>query len=256
MVLLVVSVVAVMGAALRASGAGALDRPRASPSEPLPDEPPKGEPPAGAQAPGMAGPSARPDDSRAAGPAGAASAGALPTDAAQDSAARLRVRAQTVYYDVEGSTEADLLAQLRARGPRWEGEAFFGLTRAEYGFTHGYREHAGRCALAAPEVELRVTITLPRWQAPAGAAPALRQRWDRFAQALAAHEDEHRRIAEQGGERLRAALARVEAPACAGAGAEARRLAEAIGAETQRAHERYDAQTGHGRTEGAVWPRP
>ena len=166
----------------------------------------------------------------------------------------VQTRVGTVTYPVEGATETALLRSLLARGPRTDGGVFFGLTTAETDLHYRTVPSAAGCALADVAVDLEVTVTLPDWEPPPDAPPALRRDWGRFLDALRRHEDGHRRIAVEGAEVLHAAVAGLRRPTCEAATADGRRRVARFQVEAAAAHRRFDDETGHGRTQGAVWP--
>ncbi len=99
-----------------------------------------------------------------------------------------------------------------------------------------------------------MATTLPRWTPSPEASPALRRDWTRFEAALARHEARHRQIAVAWAGRVRGSLEGLTAPTCVDAEAEARRRVDILRIEADAEHRRYDAETGHGLTEGATWP--
>ena len=166
------------------------------------------------------------------------------------------VEETTQMYPVRGVTESEILASLRANGPSMNGESFFGLTASESSYRLQPRMETATCVAGDARVELAVTITLPSWDAPADAPYELKRDWARFETALKRHEDGHRDIAVQGAEAIREALRGFSRASCQDVQFEARARADRIARETEAAHNRYDEQTDHGRTQGAQWPVP
>ena len=162
----------------------------------------------------------------------------------------------TQTYPVHGTTESEILASLRANGPSADGKTFFGLTGSESSYRLQPQMQAATCVADDARIELAVTITLPSWDAPADAPYELKRDWTRFETALKRHEDGHRDIAVQGAHAIREALRGVRRASCQDVQFEARQRADRIARETEEAHNRYDEQTDHGRTQGAQWPLP
>ena len=167
----------------------------------------------------------------------------------------VRTRVEERTYAVTGARADEILASMAAAAPRTDGETFFGLTVTELSFRYVHRAEADSCRLHDVQVTLDVSVALPAWTPAPDAPYALRRDWARFDGSLRRHEDHHRVLAERGAERIRAEMDGLAAPTCAGVDAEARRRAERLRIETDAAHRRYDDETGHGRTQGAVWPR-
>ena len=159
-------------------------------------------------------------------------------------------------YEVEGASEDVLLAGLRALGPRANGAEFFGLTETQmtYRYWKDQTEDEG-CRLEQIRVDLNVTITLPRWKASRIAPYRLRRSWDRFDRALRRHEDGHREIAEWSAREVYHALRSLRAPTCETVDTEAHALAMRLREVSEQRQKAYDHQTGHGRTQGAIWPQ-
>lgn len=167
----------------------------------------------------------------------------------------VRTRVVSESYPVEGATAAEVLSSMTARGPRSDGETFFGLTVAEIGLRYHTAALAGGCALTDVEVDLSLTVTLPDWAPGPSADPALVGSWGRFRRALAAHEGRHREIAEAGAQSMAGALGGLRRDSCPAVEAEAHRRLTRLEGDLAAAQRRYDAETDHGRTEGAVWPQ-
>lgn len=163
---------------------------------------------------------------------------------------------ETDTYLVRGATDREILTSLRSQGPRSAGGVFFGLTVTELEYRYYKVTAPGACRIEDVEVDLVVRITLPDWEPPRDADAALRSAWSRFATSLRGHENGHRDLAVAGAESVRAALEGLRTPSCDTADEEAQRIAERVRIETEAAHRDFDHRTGHGRTQGAVWPQP
>ena len=183
-------------------------------------------------------------------PAGGAT---VPTPPASTSGVRTSVATET--YAVQGSTADELLSSMASRAPRTDGEVFFGLTEAEIGLRFRPTPVAGGCLLRDVEIDLALTVTLPEWTPAPPSDAALVRDWGRFRRALASHEDRHAEIAESGAQRMLRAIDGLRRQSCEVASNEAQRRLERLEIEVEAAQRRYDSETGHGRTEGAVWPQ-
>ena len=167
----------------------------------------------------------------------------------------LEVRYAATPYTVTGSTDRELLASLRAHGPRSDdGEWFFGLTETEMDLTYRLADLEAGCAVTDVRLGLEVAVSLPEWSAQADAGRTLVRDWRRFHRALSRHEATHREIAEDGAETLFRHLEGLRRDNCGALEAEVRHRLRAAQRDIEGAHRDYDARTGHGRTEGATWP--
>ena len=152
---------------------------------------------------------------------------------------------------------AESLASAVARAtpirPRWW-QRFHGLAVWNVAWT--YRQalmEGGRCEAADVLVETTTEITLPELVA---APEADRQVFEVYLEALRVHEWGHHAIALTAGQRVLAAIRASGAwPDCAALDAEVRRLTDQLIAEAKASEQRYDTDTGYGRTQGAYLER-
>ncbi|MEM9996287.1 MAG: DUF922 domain-containing protein [Bacteroidota bacterium] len=167
--------------------------------------------------------------------------------------ARMDKDVRIQYYDIQGTSWQELAQQMRAKGP---GD-FFGQTLYQIGYRYTSQRMGDRCWVAEATVTLDVTVTLPRWQRRSAAERAapyeLRRDWDLFRTRLERHEQQHVRIAERGAEAVRRFLDDVQGE-CTTMDEVVNQRVRTIVAEWDETNRHYDVRTGHGRTEGAVWP--
>jgi len=163
-------------------------------------------------------------------------------------------RAETVYYEIEGLSRGEITAALRAHGPNVRGQQFFGLTEWEMSAGYLPAEVEDGCAIDDLTVQVAIKTHLPRWPSDAVASEALSGAWKRFITALDEHEQGHRVLAEEAAETVRHRLLAISAPTCDRLDGVARREMAVVMQEYERRQLAYDAETGHGRTQGAVWP--
>lgn len=228
--------------------------PAALPSDALPPVAPETRrptaAPAGEPAPGVDAASAEPLAEAAAPPA----APPMASSAVESRTGTVAANAETVYYEVEGLSRSEISAALRAHGPSVRGQQFFGLTEWEMSAGYLPAKIEGGCAVDDLTVRVSTTTHLPQWPSDAVASEALREAWDRFVMALTHHEHGHRVLAEQAAEVVRQRLLTVSAPTCAALDGMARGAMADVMREYEARQHAYDADTEHGRTQGAVWP--
>ena len=155
--------------------------------------------------------------------------------------------ATVTYYDIRGSTVAELSAAMNESGPvaydGWKGAAA----------THWYISWewpgygSADCRLDEADISYQLDVTLPRWKPPADVSPELVAEWNDYIRALAGHEQRHVDFvpegAAQAGQAIRAATCETAEEAAQAA------------VETIRQRDRdYDAATNHGATQGAIFP--
>lgn len=168
--------------------------------------------------------------------------------------AGMHVRANEVFYDVQGSTAAELWASLRANGPQIESRRVFGQNVWNIRWTFQYAPSAAQCRMRDARVELVSTTRLPRWTPPPDAPRELVDQWNAFLQALTEHERGHQANGAAAAREIVHAFRSFRAPACEMMHAEATRVADRIFARYRELDRTYDQTTGQGRTQGAVWP--
>lgn len=147
------------------------------------------------------------------------------------------------YYTVSGSSAAEIRDSLNAQHPV---SGFDGHTAWHVSWTWpGYG--SADCDLRSASLETQLKVSLPVWQPPAGADPALVLQWNNYAGNLAAHEQGHVQRARQGFAKMQQIL---HDSTCADADA---KLNVVLG-EMRAADAQYDADTNHGTTQGAKFP--
>jgi predicted secreted Zn-dependent protease len=161
-----------------------------------------------------------------------------------------------VYYDVAGSTAAELRAQMEARGPGGVGSKHYDAT-SEWKINWGYSSipSPDGCAIGKVSVRTKVTLTMPRWTPAAGAPQGLRERWTIFTAALLIHEEGHRQVAiSHGQEVFRSLEALPSEPTCDALKAAVEATAAPILDRLRREDDLYDVRTRHGLTQGTRFP--
>lgn len=158
-------------------------------------------------------------------------------------------------YDVTGTTEEEVLASMRALGPKSGDRDFFGLTSTEMSYRYWKTSTAEGCRLEQIRLDLHVVVTLPQWAAPRGAPYELKRDWSRFETALRRHEDGHREIAEWSAREVYHALHNLRTPTCDAIDAAAQGVADRLRETGELRQAAFDRQTHHGSSQGAVWPQ-
>jgi predicted secreted Zn-dependent protease len=164
----------------------------------------------------------------------------------------IRIDAADIYYEVEGTTDAELLDDLRREAASVE-QQYFAEAIWHVSWTFGYDQPVrGVCRIAAPRVLLIQRTTLPRW-AGAQAPTDVAARWNAFVDAVRVHERGHTDHGLQAARAVRDALKQMRAADCTRLGAEANRAGAAIVERHAQMDRAYDAATEHGRSQGASW---
>jgi len=155
--------------------------------------------------------------------------------------------AAIVYYDIAGTTEEELGAQLEALGPMgYDGYRGDATTRWYIRWDwRGYE--ASDCRLDEAVVSYEIQVILPHWTPPEDASPDLVAKWSRYTRALAEHEKGHVDFV--------VASYDLVAEAIKNATCETAEAAAQTALDLIRQHDiDYDAATDHGATQGARFP--
>ena len=158
------------------------------------------------------------------------------------------------YYEVDGNTADVLLGEMLTRGPVRDGRTYFGLTEALTGLNFETLQDNGYCRLVNIAVRTEVVVTLPTWTSEAGAPSDLVARWKVFETALQNHEGWHVASSKAATREIHEALESIRAPDCLIASNQAKQISQAILDRNEIENWEYDRTTGHGKTQGAVWP--
>ncbi len=168
----------------------------------------------------------------------------------------LLVRRSRETYRVRGNSLDEIRASIapqRYRDP--SGQAWDAFTSWEIRWSYPFVERIDACALGRERVRVDIRMHLPRWDPPSEADPELVGTWRRYITALEAHEEGHAQIALAAACEVRQELRSLEPqPDCDRLELAADRSTQAV---IDRYHElelRYDLDTDHGATDGAVLP--
>jgi predicted secreted Zn-dependent protease len=163
------------------------------------------------------------------------------------------IRISEEFYDIRGSTAEELGLEMRRLGPEEDGRRFHGHTAWNINWRYTSQPWGNACGATRVEVTAVIVITLPRWDPPPQAPDELRHRWDVYLTALREHEEGHRDLAVAAARRVHSRLSGFRTGDCRTfsreANAEGRYILDRLRADNRR----YDEETGHGRTQGAVW---
>lgn len=154
------------------------------------------------------------------------------------------VATATQYYDIQGRTVDEILAQLRRKGPSgWAGHT---EARVRYRFTT--EQQGAGCRLGTYHASLDAQVELPRWTGRDHAPQRLRDWWDRYLSSLERHENGHVRIGlATANEVERLLRATRPASSCEAVKEDVSRRADPVLRRMQLLQDEYDLRTDHGR---------
>jgi predicted secreted Zn-dependent protease len=156
------------------------------------------------------------------------------------------------YFDLHGSTARELRADLSRVGPVGEtGVRGDGYTEYRIAWRFSMTLKDGMCSAQDVEVDLDVTMQLPRWDPPSGVSADLRQTWDRFSDDLRKHENGHHKIARSAAKAVKRRLKRQDgAASCEALKSRMNAAATDVLREYRARQQEYDLETDYGRAKG------
>ncbi len=166
----------------------------------------------------------------------------------------LNVDVAYVYYDVNGSTAAELLTSLRNNGPSTGNSSYFAATSSQTGFGYKMKDRGRICRLTDVGVTVKISMLLPLWAGRDLAPEPLRRTWDEFLEKLQMHEGGHVRIIEHFSRELYNGLRKISSERCGVLDSRAKAFTDDLSRRQDLANSVYDQKTRHGINEGAVWP--
>jgi predicted secreted Zn-dependent protease len=156
--------------------------------------------------------------------------------------------ATMIYYELNGSTPDELRAQLNQLGPvdPLDGLHYDARTDWHISWTWpGYGE--SECDLSRATISYNTKVTVPYWQPAKNTDPALIEKWNRYLNNLALHEQGHVNYVATNYLQVKDAI---QNATCLTAEQAAQDLLTVF----RQADAEYDEQTKHGETQGAVFP--
>jgi predicted secreted Zn-dependent protease len=166
----------------------------------------------------------------------------------------IQVKENFVYYDIDGVTPADLLSQMKHNGTKWsDGKIYAALTTWNIRYDYDITLLNGRYYLGSIKTKVDIVFHLPRLVPSAKTPDQLATTWKTYIGNLTNHEVGHRDLAVSAGQEIYQILASIGSSTNKSElDQEAKRLVEAKLQRLKKAQVEYDAETHHGKTQGAV----
>lgn len=190
---------------------------------------------------------------------GAGPASSIDLDVDPPEVSHVRVQESVVWktYLVEGETAGAIRSSLNRNGPYSPSDRrrVDALTRWGLHWSFRYDEEPDGCRLAAATIEVVVQVEMPELRDAERLAPSVWERWEAYSEALRAHEQGHVDQVLRGAGSLQAAFDTAGAmESCSELGRYLHDLGQAYVQALAAADAHYDARTGHGASQGAVFP--
>lgn len=163
---------------------------------------------------------------------------------------KLRIDENYVFYDIEGTSIAELNQQMRQVGNKWnDGKTYAALTTWEIRYNYDTIEEGDNYSIKSVVTDVSVVYHLPRI-AVASAAPEL---WETYMKNLKVHELGHKDISVKAADEINQTLAALGSfRSKTELEREANRLVKAKFKQLKELHIAYDDDTNHGIKQGAI----
>jgi len=176
---------------------------------------------------------------------------------APSSESHLPVDVRYHFYPIAGTTAAELRSQMLQRSPvsDAEGRSFDALTNWNVHWNIRFARNGKSCVARSINTQVDVVFTLPRWKGSHYVSSGLRTEWNHYMTALQLHEEGHKKNGVAAAQSVLQVLRQLpEYPNCRELEKAAKEAADQVIAVYNRQDIAYDRATGHGRTQGAVFP--
>lgn len=159
------------------------------------------------------------------------------------------------YYDVAGDSPKAIRQSMNQQRRKHVKGGYDAYVSWFLRWRFSYDDGSMGCKITAASTRVKVNYTLPRWidieQSPAATVA----RWQAYYDALLEHEHGHRDWGLSAANAIEESLKAMPYERdCLVLRAKAQRLASRILADHLRQEKRYDRETRHGATQGAVFP--
>lgn len=164
----------------------------------------------------------------------------------------LKIKERYEYYDVVGSSIADLRRQIKQNGTRWnDGKTYAAVTSWDIKYGYDVVNEGGSCSVQSVKTDVEIVYHLPRMISSSGLD--LTGLWNGYLAHVKLHEYGHKDIAVKAAGEINEALASLpKFKSEQELEKEASRVADEKLQRMTKAQVAYDADTRHGETQGAV----
>lgn len=156
------------------------------------------------------------------------------------------------YYTVFGRSAQEIRRQMAQCSPIEGG--FDAVTHWWYRYAYSYYQNdSGLCEVRDVTLVLHITFLFPYWK-DEGLNQQLTAHWNRYFTSLTTHENGHRDITLRYAQQALSAIQAFPPSSCVNIVQTVNAYADAQLDVIQQKNSAYDAETGHGETQGAVFP--
>jgi predicted secreted Zn-dependent protease len=161
------------------------------------------------------------------------------------------------YYDVDGASAKEIRQVLNQRGPTdYQHRRFDAITAWHVRWEYTFNRTTAGCNIASVSTVVDVIYSFPRLSSDSSAPADVRHAFAEYSERLLVHEKGHAKNAIEIAKRIEAGIRVLPAAlTCARLTAIANSLGEFLIKEANQLDIEYDADTDHGRTQGARFPQ-
>ena len=167
----------------------------------------------------------------------------------------LKINETFEFYDIKGSSIAELEQQMRLHGTSWDdGKVYAAVTSWDIRYHYEIAEEAGNYSIDSVVTDVFVIYRLPRMAASSSLdSGPLSQQWETYLKHLKEHEYGHKEISLKAAAEINQSLAELGSFSSKGAlKKEAKRLVAIALKRLKQLQVAYDEETRHGVQQGAV----
>lgn len=172
-----------------------------------------------------------------------------------DTLRELKINEHFKYYDIEGSSSAELRSQMRQNGTKWkDGKMYAALTTWDIHYKYDVVSKNGRYAIKTVNTDIDIEYIFPRKVGVISTdSDALTVQWNRYMDSLIKHESGHKDLAVKTAGEINETLESL------GSFDSRSKLDSEVGRQVQAKFKKlkeiqieYDDHTKHGEKQGAV----
>jgi predicted secreted Zn-dependent protease len=157
------------------------------------------------------------------------------------------------HYGVTGDSLSKINAQMALCSPIRENEIHYAATTYyNLSWQLQYRQFGDMCTIDTARVGLHISMVFPAWSPPIATPIDTTLGWNRFLRNLHTHENGHVARDQAAGKAIQNMFHSLPPTLCTRITALATERANRIIASLDATNQRYDSDTDHGRTQGAV----
>ena len=158
-------------------------------------------------------------------------------------------------YRIEGSTPQQLREAMNENGPKEHEQTYDAYTSWIVRWNYEYQKDESQCRISALKIAADITYHLPEWAGYYEADQAFKDRWDNYIAHLITHEHGHAEHGKNAAVEIEGALSALPpAESCEDIAQIVDNKANKIIAKYNEQDIQYDAETEHGKKQGAEFP--